>query len=329
MSNPHDNGAMGQVSFIRMGLGAMARLSARHGLLVATWHRVLPGEDPLLPSEPDVRRFATQVGFLARHMRVLPLADALQRLAAGTLPPLAVSITFDDGYANNLDHALPILEAFGVPATVFVATGYLDGGCMFNDAVIETIRGCRHARLDLSSVGLGCFSLASLEERRTAIDSLLGQLKYRPLAERTELAARMAAIAGVGLPTNLMLSSAGVRELHRRGIEIGGHTVHHPILARLPPDEARREIAEGAARLEAITGAKPRLFAYPNGQPGRDFGPEHAGMVQDVGFSHALTTRVGLAGPDTDPYQVPRVALWSRTTPRLAANVLSLYARAG
>jgi len=320
---------MSQFSLIRVALRTTARLSGRCRLLVVTWHRVLATEDALLPSEPDVGRFSTQVRFLARHMQVLPLAEALQRLAAGTLPPLAVSITFDDGYANNLHHALPVLESVGVPATVFVATGYLDGGCMFNDGVIETVRGCRSPQLDLGPLGLGKISLASIPERRTAIDSLLGQIKYRPMAERNELVRRMAELAGVELPTDLMLTSAGVREMHRRGVEIGGHTVHHPILARLAPDEARWEIADGAAQLEAITGVRPRLFAYPNGQPGKDFGPEHAGMVQDAGFSHALTTRSGLAGPDSDPYQIPRITLWSRTVPRLAANIASLYLRGG
>ncbi|MEZ5566599.1 MAG: polysaccharide deacetylase family protein [Gammaproteobacteria bacterium] len=257
------------------------------------------------------------------------LSEALQRLAAGTLPPCAVSITFDDGYANNLHHALPVLESLSVPATVFVATGYLDGGCMFNDGVIEVIRGCGQAQLDLSSLGLGTCSLASDEERRSAIASLLGELKYRPLAERTELVARMADLAGVQVPRDLMLTSAEVKVLHQRGIEIGGHTVHHPILTRLAPDEAQREIADGAARLEAITGTRPRLFAYPNGQPGRDFGPEHAAMVRDAGFSHALTTQAGLGRQGTDPYQIPRITLWSRTAPRLAVNLMRLYARSG
>lgn len=320
---------MSRVSLIRMGLRAAARLFGKRGLLVVTWHRVLQVPDPLLPSEPDTRLFRKQAGFLATHMNVLPLAEALQRLATGTLPPLAVSITFDDGYANNLYQALPVLESLGLPATVFVATGYLDGGCMFNDAVIETIRGCERLQLDLGPLELGRHSLATAGERRAAIGFLLDQIKYRPMAERTALVNRMAELAGVELPTDLMLTSAEVAELHRRGVEIGGHTVNHPILARLAPAEARHEIANGAARLEEITGTRPRLFAYPNGQPGKDFGPEHAGMVQDLGFSHALTTRSGLAGLDADPYQIPRVTLWSRTTPRLAANVLSLYTRAG
>ncbi|MCE7902617.1 MAG: polysaccharide deacetylase family protein [Gammaproteobacteria bacterium PRO9] len=298
-------------------------------LAIVTYHRVLQAPDELLPSEPDVALFRKQAGFLATHMNVLPLAEALHRLAAGTLPPLAVSITFDDGYANNLYQALPVLESLGLPATVFVATGYLDGGCMFNDVVIETIRRCERPQLDLDPLGLGCHSLATAGERRAAIGFLLGRIKYLPMAERTALVNRMAELADVELPTDLMLTSAEVAELHRRGVEIGGHTVNHPILAMSTPAEARDEIANGAARLEEITGTRPRLFAYPNGQPGKDFGPEHAGMVQDLGFSHALTTRSGLAGPDVDPYQIPRITLWSRTTPRLAANVLSLYARTG
>lgn len=281
----------------------------------------------MVPSEPDVRLFRHQLEFLVRHLRVFSLPDALQQLREGSLPRRAVCITFDDGYANNLHCALPVLRSLGVPATVFIATGYLNGGCMWNDAVIETFRRTRARVLDLTELGLGRFDLADAERRRSGIGQLLNQLKYRPLAERSAAVADIARRAAVELPGDLMLRSSDVRSLHAQGIEIGGHTVNHPILARVSPEEARREISGGAAQLADIVGVRPRIFAYPNGRPGTDFGPEHEVMAREAGFTHALTTEWGVGNQRTDPYRIPRVTLWSRSTRKLAANFMSLYVR--
>lgn len=307
------------------GLGLAAGVAGTSRLAVVTYHRALCRPDPLLPGEPDAGRLRTQLGFLARHLRVFPLGEALERLAAGTLPRRAVCITFDDGYANNFHVALPLLQSLGVPATVFVASGYLNGGCLWNDGVIEAFRGASGPVLDLTALGLGSYPLGTVADRRAGIREVQGRLKYRPPGERTARVKDMARLAEVQLPTDLMLNSAELRGLAAQGVEIGGHTVHHPILAGLSLGEARREIGDGAEQLAALTGTRPRFFAYPNGQPGRDFGPEHEALVREAGFTHALTTERGLSRPGTNPYRVPRVTLWSATRSRLAANLMGLY----
>lgn len=310
------------------GLRLAGAAGGKGGLVIATYHRVLDAPDPML-SEPDVIAFRAQVEFLARHMRILPLREALSRLASGTLPQRAMSITFDDGYANNYSCALPVLRSLGVPGTVFVATGYLDGGCMWNDAVIEAFRLCRKPSLDLGSLdatnSLGCYQLDGLEQRRAGKAAVVDALKYLSLPARTALVKQIAQEAEVPLPGNIMLTSDELRSLHREGVEIGGHTVNHPILSRVAPDVAWREINDGAAHLEAITGQRPTLFAYPNGRAGRDFGPEHAAMVRDAGFTHALTTDSGIGRRGSDPYALPRIALWQRSSARLTASLMSLY----
>ncbi|MCU0943281.1 MAG: polysaccharide deacetylase family protein, partial [Hydrogenophaga sp.] len=112
--------------------GASARLS------VLIFHRVLAQPDPLFPGVPDVRRFDEVCRWLARWFRVMPLDEAVRALKRGNLPARAAAITFDDGYADNHDQALPVLRAHGLPATFFVATGFLDGGRMWNDTLIES-----------------------------------------------------------------------------------------------------------------------------------------------------------------------------------------------
>ena len=113
----------------------------RNGRLsILIFHRVLAQVDPLFPEEVDAARFDVICGWLRRWFNVLPLDAAVRRLRDGSLPRRAAAITFDDGYADNHDIALPILKKHGLPSTFFIATGFLDGGCMWNDTVIEAIR---------------------------------------------------------------------------------------------------------------------------------------------------------------------------------------------
>lgn len=306
-------------------LSAMAASAA--SLLIVTYHRIPDKPDPLLPSEPHEEAFRFQMAFLARHLRPLLLPEAVDRLYGGSLPARAVCITFDDGYANNHEVALPVLRRLGIPATFFIATGYLDGGLMFNDGIIEAVRRSPRQSLELSSIGLGTHSLESIDARRRVVRALISSLKYRPHRERASLVAQVQERAEAHVPDNLMMTTAQIRALHASGMDVGGHTISHPILTQLPDDEANREIAQGRSDLTRILGTAPRSFAYPNGHPGEDFESKHAAMVAAAGYSYALSTVLGCARPTSDRWQIPRVTLWSRTVPRLTANLVSLYAK--
>jgi peptidoglycan/xylan/chitin deacetylase (PgdA/CDA1 family) len=292
-------------------------------LTILIFHRVLAVPDPLRPDEPDAAAFDNFMAFLANHFAVLPLHEAAVRLKQGHLPQRACCISFDDGYADNLTIALPILEKYRLPATVFVATGYLDGGRMFNDAVIDAIAMTRKARLDLSRIGLGKFSIANQDERRVAIAAILEQLKYRPPERRRTDVEHLLELADCGpLPADIMLTSDQVRELSQRGVEIGGHTVHHPILTSVADDQARQEIAAGKQRLETITGQPVTSFAYPNGRPHRDYAARHVAMVRALGFEVAVTTAHGVATREGDVFQLPRFTPWGGTNLKRSLQLL-------
>jgi peptidoglycan/xylan/chitin deacetylase (PgdA/CDA1 family) len=167
-----------------MGVGwSPYRLLAPGGrggkLNIFIFHRVRPAPDPLFPWDMDAAGFSALLAFLRRWFTVLPLDEAVRRLESDTLPPAAVSVTFDDGYADNLTVARPLLERYEVPATVFVANGYLDGGRMWNDTVIEAVRTSRAVELDLRDEGLSFVALRTAEEKRQAIDALLAQVPPR------------------------------------------------------------------------------------------------------------------------------------------------------
>lgn len=294
----------------------------RGRLSILIYHRVLAVPDPIMHDAIDAATFERHMALLAAEFNVIPLDEACDRLARGALPARAACITFDDGYADNEQTALPILKRYRLPAIFFVSSGFSDGGIMFNDVVIEAVRRAREGAYDLSALGFGSFILGDSTSRRAAIDALLGQLKYRPIGERSGLVEKLAAAMGSTLPNDLMMSPAQIRHLYDEGMEIGGHTINHPILTVLDEDQARAEIVGGKRRLEEITGAPVTLFAYPNGKPGRDYSPRDVELVKRAGFTGAVSTTAGVANRGSDIFQLPRFGPWDRNPHRLGVRLL-------
>ena len=309
---------------VRNALGLFGTLiSSRLSILI--FHRVHAQPDPLFPHEPDAQRFEAIVRYVASAYRVMTLREAVIHLEQGVLPPRSLVITFDDGYADNAEVALPILQRYGVKATFFVSTGFLDGGRMWNDSVIECIRACRYEQIDLGSFDLGRRSLANPIERGAVIDALLPRIKYLTLPGREESIAELLRLCDVAqLPVSLMMRSDQVIEIHRSGMEIGAHTVNHPILTSIAPSEARFEIAEGRRCLESLIEAPVESFAYPNGKPGQDYDHTHVAMVRHLGYRSSVSTSPGVAKVGDDLYQLPRFSPWGRSVAvwgaRLALN---------
>jgi peptidoglycan/xylan/chitin deacetylase (PgdA/CDA1 family) len=298
-------------------------------LSILIYHRVVAEPDPLAPDEVCASEFDWQLEVLKRWFTVLPLREAAAGLRRGTLPVRSACVTFDDGYADNATVALPILRRHSMPATFFVATGFLDGGRMWNDSVIETVRSARGDALDARTIGLDELPVSTPALRRQAIETLLGALKYLPPEERQERVDRLAFESSGALPSDLMMTADQVRQLRADGMEIGGHTATHPILMGLDPGRATHEIEDGKRRLEEITGSPVKVFAYPNGKPGRDYGREHVGMVRELGFEAAVSTAWGVAHAASDPYQLPRFTPWDKTPGRFALRLLHNTFRTG
>jgi peptidoglycan/xylan/chitin deacetylase (PgdA/CDA1 family) len=313
---------------MRALIGLLAPARQRAKLSIMIFHRVLPRPDPLFPGEVDVAQFDAICGWLKAWFHVLPLDEALRCLSQDRLPARALAITFDDGYADNHDVAMPLLQRHGLCATFYIATGFLDGGRMWNDSVIEALRGCTAAELDLAGTPLSALGHLQLGgatafgQRRAAIDRVLGAIKYLDPVERGDCVTALAERAGVELPNDLMMSSAQVQALRQGGMQIGAHTVSHPILARLGHVAAEREIVGSKQTLEALLNEPVRQFAYPNGRPGQDYSAESVELVRRLGFDAAVSTAWGVAQRDTDRFQIPRFTPWDRQRLRFGVRVL-------
>lgn len=282
-------------------------------LLIFMFHRVLERPDPLRPDEPDAELFERMVRFIGSYFRVLPLPDAAGALASGRLPSASACITFDDGYADNLTVAAPILQRHGATATVFVSTAFTSGARMWNDSVIEAVRAMPAGEVDWREFGLGVATVSDDRSRRELIGLVLRSLKYRDHAERSAIADEMALRARAPAGAGPMLTREQLREWRSLGFDVGGHTVSHPILSRLGDADAATEIAAGREQLMHLLGDAPAAFAYPNGAPGRDYRARDVALVRRAGFSCAVTTALGAGRRSTDPYQLPRMLPWDRS----------------
>lgn len=299
-------------SLLKISNSIFSPAGSRGRLTILFYHRVWQVHDPMyeerdcLPAE----KFDSHLSSMLEHFNVLPLPEALEKLRSGSLPTRAAAITFDDGYADNINLAYPILAKHNLHATFFITTGFLNDGLMWNDTIIETIRLCDSNTLNLTSLELGCFSLNSWSEKRIAAAAIIGKLKYHPLHERLSICDQIVKITNVTLPTNLMMTNKQVRELHNTGMEIGAHTINHPILSRLSDNEAEEEITKGKSALENIVAAPVNLFAYPNGRSNKDYNTRDINIVKRAGFHAAFSTEAGVAHKTSDLYQIPRFSPW-------------------
>lgn len=312
---------------VRLAMGLLPLVLGTRGkqrLSILIFHRVLPDHDPLRPDEPTVEEFDWQMRLLREHFNPLSLVEGVERLQSGDLPSNAISVTFDDGYSDNEKYAMPILKKYGVPATVFVTTGFLNGGRMWNDSIIEVLRHYNHHSLDLREIGLSCYRTESDTQRLKAIASIIQEIRHLDPVVRHNLTAEIEKY-GINLPRDLMMSDNQVRSLVRNDISIGAHTVNHPILAKLSIENSRREILDSKVYLENLIQMPVEVFAYPNGRPDTDYRPEHRDLVSQLGFKTAVSTHWGVGIPQSDRLQLPRFTPWDRQELKFTVRLLASY----
>lgn len=288
---------------------------------ILTYHRINDDGDPFFGALPTAV-FERQMRHVARNYRVLPLEDLVERLQRGGLPRNALAITFDDGYRDNLTHAAPILSRLGLPATIFLATGFI--GTAEVPWVDRLAQGLKKSPVDAVRTPWGDeLDLTGVAARLHALAQTLAHFKRVPDEERHRALEALLAALGVtdqrGFK-NLMLSWDDVHALRGLGFTIGAHTVNHPILSRVTPQRAWTEILGSRTMIESACGAAPRAFAYPNGGAA-EYTETVKRLVREAGFTCAVTTRFGLNTSNTDPWELRRGGPWEHHLPTFALKL--------
>lgn len=315
------NGLSRKIFSMMSPAGPAARLS------IMLFHKVPPQADPLVPGDLTLDRFEHLLDFVTANTNVLPLSDAVGALQRGTLPSRAVVLTFDDGYAEWVEHVAPALRRRNLPATFFVTTGQLQGEALWHERIAAAVRALPDENV-LLPYGFGNYGkLDTLESRIRLVDKLQERLKYTPLDERLDAIVQLEAQVCRPLILPRRFDTAAVRALHSQGFEIGAHTVDHPILNECSAQQARDEIGGCKEALEDIVKGRVDSFAYPNGRPATDFTARHVDIVKACGYKSAVTTSAGAASRRSDPFQLPRFSPWGRSdnqiTFQLTRNMLS------
>ena len=296
---------------------ALRRVLPSRNLAILRYHAICGPEgyeyaDPSICVTPE--NFERHVAYLTTAYNVLRLEDAVRDLAAKrALPPNAVAITFDDGYADNLA-AARILAKYGASATFFITAGCLAGDQPFWPVELRYLV----ARLPAAQLTLDAgpahvvIDTTSEEGRRTAVKRLTKACKGHPIPVREELRTALRAAAGPGDMPRVMLTWDEVREMAAMGMTIGSHTMTHPNLPNAGLDAARHELVESKARLESNVERPVTMFSYPNGGAERYSTPELQRLVAEVGYAAATTSRNAFAGAGSDIYGLERIEVEER-----------------
>ena len=253
---------------------------------------------------------------------VLPLSEAFERLAKGSLPPRSVVLTFDDGMTNFRTHALPILRKYHYPATVYLRTDY----CYYRRPVFRPVGPYllwkrRQAPVSANQK-LGWLEgqdLRTEEGRARAWSSVERVEQERQLSyeERDALLAELANHIGIDYQAFLdggilqIMSPEEVSAIAREGTDIQLHTHSHQLVTDLDQEELRTDIEENRRRIVELTGTDPVHFCYPNGK----YSPECLPTLRDLGIATATTCEPALTAGNSNPLLLPRYIDTDTRTP--------------
>ena len=305
---------------------ALRRLRRRRGdhrVFLLEYHDVGPDDAPAEEGVVPASRFRAHMRWLRRHFRVVSLSEAVAVLtSAGQLREDLVVVTFDDGYAGTFEHAWPVLREEDVPAVVFLTTGFLDGKPLWFDVARRCLRAAARVGAEPWTV-MREYGVEGVPVPR----DLVAWMKRLPTGRRRALLADLEARWPAPPPARRPLAWDEVRTMLGGRLEIGGHTVTHPILSASSEREQRREIERSRARIAERTGVAPFFFAYPNGAAD-DFDERTVRCVRDAGYLAACTTVRGSNRKGCDPFRLRRIGVGDEPALVLAARLGGLTAPA-
>lgn len=282
---------------LNIGLFTAARRLQPSVLTILNYHRVDDaarlGFDTFAQNfSATPAEFARQMDYVQGHFSVITCEHLSAWLRnEKELPPRPALITFDDGYYDNYANAYPILKARKLPAIIFLTTGLVGRDQPFDWDYIAYCFQQTHRR-SATLPHLGPVSWTNDVEKKLIIQNCVNALKRIPDLEKQQVLKSLAACLEVDVPnrsfTELYLTWDQIREMSQNGIEMGSHTVNHPILTRIPLGQVETELIHSRQKIESEIDKPVLAFAYPNGGPS-DFSSDVISLVQQTGYQLAFT----------------------------------------
>lgn len=258
----------------------------RPGVAILGYHRVSDTRPDPLGLSVSPAHFRAQLAAIARMAQPLSLADAARSLAAGRTPSRGLVLTFDDGYADNLETVLPLLEERAMPVTIFVTTGNR-GGEFWWDRLARALEGAGKIS-DAYRIAAELERLPAQERDQRLTQLEAGNAPSLPPAHRSLTAEELQRIAASPL------------------VEIGAHGESHVPLPTLPRARQRDESLRSRLELERLIGSPVTSFAYPHGA----ISPETVEVIRDAGYAVACCSKSDVATSASPRLALPR--LWVR-----------------
>src|SRR5918996_897847 len=285
------------------------------GALILGYHRISVVEDDFYQVCVSPENFAGHMESLRAYAHPISLSKLVQSLKQNVLPPKSVAVTFDDGYADNLYVAKPILEKYDIPATVFICTGYmgrefwwdeLDHIVLSSEADPRALRlraGGAHFKWDPPQGNSEMDNPEVHRQFHRALYHFLLSLDVEDHNHAMGLIRSWSEVSSPGISTPRAMSEEELLQLVDGGlIELGAHTSHHPILPQLSFERQKEEIQSSKRDLEALLSQKIAGFSYPNGRATVDA----KWLVREMGFTYACTSLHDVVRPGSDVYELTR-----------------------
>jgi len=257
--------------------------------------------------------FEAQMAYIARHCPLVSMRQiALAYAGKGDLPEGAVAVTFDDGFLNNRNDAWPIMERHRIPATIYLATGFIGTGRMIWSDVLEaSILDSRPEALVLAETERRKFDLRSEAGKIEAFTEIKQLCKSLPDERKNAVVRSVTEQLGTPRadhPLYAFLDWDQVRDMDRSPlIDFGAHTVDHVSLARVPPGMMQDQIDRSVATLERELGHKCGFFSYPEGQSS-DYNASVIDYLRAKGFDHSPSAIDGANDFSTiGPFDIRRI----------------------
>lgn len=322
--------------FLKIGVFDLIRNLNSDSLTVLNYHRI---DDPFRTSfntfKPNVsatpNMFAKQMAYLSQKYNVVSGKEIAGWVNEGSkLPPNAAVITFDDGYYDNLANAYPVLKTYNLPAIIFLTTDFIDSSQPFYwDVIAYAFENSPKDHADIPLLGERHW--IDVESRKIIMDEWIAVAKTLPESDKKKNVYQIPDILHVSIPDNLSadlaLTWSHIRLMSENGIEMGSHTVSHPILTRISLEDVEVELEKSKNRIETEINSSVASFAYPNGQY-NDFNDDIVERVKRAGYQIAFTLLPGPARYSNvrkEPFTIRRIFLsYKDSFPKFVGKLIGL-----